>query len=183
MYQLYDSNSSRSHHRRAGTVESPGTFLWTALQSLGKFSAIGAESLRPLPQNVLNVNRETKGGENGGFTSDGQPLDLRKLKRNPIGSVVSDKNRLDRNIIDAKNIEILPETRHYVPVEIRKKNYEAVRERIFNSEVRTCKVSDRILKLRRKSAERRKQKRCLAESINRLSKIKIDARAFAEVEI
>lgn len=96
-----------------------------------------------------------------------------------------DKLNIYRDLNCVNNIstmrEFMPDLRHYVPLDIRKKNYEEVRGRIFNSNSR--KVSPKIIKVRQKFTERKNNRKLIVSSIGRASLETQDPRVFIEIEI
>lgn len=75
----------------------------------------------------------------------------------------------------------MPQIRHYMTVDLREKYYEKVKKRIFGSSYR--QISNKIRKVREKFKERRKTRRIIIDSINKMSKINLDNRCFTDVMI
>lgn len=85
-------------------------------------------------------------------------------------------------LINANKNSFQPGERHYVPLEIRRENYEEVRNRLFNR-TDNRPISNRILKVRKKFEDRRKTRKMVIESIHRATEIAKDPRVFLDVKI
>lgn len=69
--------------------------------------------------------------------------------------------------------------RHYIPLHNRQENYDRVRARIFNGKP----IKRRMIRIREKFRERRRQRRLIIGSILRAEKGRPDARVFLTVTV
>ena len=91
--------------------------------------------------------------------------------------------KLNEKENEKETIKNINKIRHYLPLEVRQENYERVKEKIFGEDYKSRKISNRILKVREKFKNRRRNRRIIIESIKRMSKNNLDNRCFTEVNI
>lgn len=144
----------------------------------------------PLPRTVPIANRETEHGQSG------NPSFVRK-PRNTKPITVATKSLNANGEPDRRFSKIY----HYLPVELRKINYDIVRERIFGEKDQTSEENNmfnqeenfgnkpnkksqnkRILELRRKHKDRKCLKKIIIEAFDRFN-TKTDPRPFARIKI
>lgn len=94
---------------------------------------------------------------------------------------MKERNRDD--MIVEQEVKLTAGNRHYIPVEIRQQNYNEARDRIMGPDYSPKELSNRIIKIRQRTAEQRRCKRLVVESIERATREDGDPRAYAIIEV
>ncbi|XP_059220401.1 uncharacterized protein LOC131995628 [Stomoxys calcitrans] len=89
---------------------------------------------------------------------------------------------ITKRVLTSNKKIVRPDTRHYVPIEIRQENYDRVRERIFGESDNKDETIKIIPKVRQKFKKKRKEMKILLEAICRASD-QSDPRVYAEVKL